>query len=76
MPSTAEKKRIVTHFLARCNAYAKERIEHYRGQLSVGDAMDALAIQDKIGHWSAYQAFNEHTIEELAADTLDDWFES
>ena len=76
MPSTAEKKRIITEFLTRCNAYAVERIDHYRGQLADSAPGEALAIQDKIGHWTAYHAFNEHTIAELAADTLDDWFDA
>jgi hypothetical protein len=36
--------------------------------------MTALGIQDKIGHWTAYRTFNEHTLGELATPRLDDWF--
>lgn len=74
MPSTPEKKRIVSDFLIRCNAYAEQQLERYRNELTGAAGMERLAVQDKIGHWSAYRAFNEHTLEELAADTLDDWF--
>ena len=31
-------------------------------------------MQDKIGHWTAYRAFNEHALDELARGELDDWF--
>ena len=33
------------------------------------------SYKDKIGHWSSYRAFNEHTLTELADGTLDDWFD-
>ncbi|NNF61717.1 MAG: hypothetical protein HKN06_10385 [Gammaproteobacteria bacterium] len=74
MPSTTEKKRIVSDFLRRCNAYADAQLERYGDELKQAGGRDELALQDKIGHWTAYRAFNEHTLEELAADTLDDWF--
>ena len=76
MPSTAEKKRIVADFLQRCNRYATAQIARYRDQLDSDAPGDALAIQDKIGHWTAYRAFNEHALMELDGDELDDWFES
>ena len=76
MPSTAEKKRVVAGFLARCNTYAAERLARYRVQLDAADPMDALAIQDKIGHWTAYRSFNEYTIKELESGELDDWFDA
>ena len=75
MPSTEEKKRIVAGFLARCNTYAAERLARYRNQLDEASPMDALAIQDKIGHWTAYRSFNEYTIGELQGQELDDWFD-
>ncbi len=34
----------------------------------------ALTIQDKIGHWTAYRAFNEHALGEIDRGELDDWF--
>ena len=40
----------------------------------MASGMTALGIQDKIGHWTAYRAFNEHTLSELATARLDDWF--
>lgn len=76
MPSTAEKKRIVADFLTRCNTYATDQIGHYRGQLDAAGPGDTLAIQDKIGHWTAYRSFNEHALKELEGDELDDWFKS
>lgn len=75
MPSTPEKKRIVSDFLRRCNAYADKELERYGSQLDEVTGMDKLLLQDKIGHWTAYRAFNQHTLAELAATTLDDWFE-
>ncbi|MDH3645794.1 MAG: hypothetical protein OER80_03385 [Gammaproteobacteria bacterium] len=76
MPSITEKKRIIAAFLARCNVYAADRISHYRKELDTAGQMDAMAIQDKIGHWTAYRAFNEYTIGELDGTELDDWFEN
>lgn len=76
MPSTAEKKRIVAGFLARCNRYADQRIAHYRSQLDAAAPADILAIQDKIGHWTAYRSFNEYTLTELDGDELDNWFDA
>jgi hypothetical protein len=76
MPSTAEKKRIVADFLDRCNRYATEQIERYRKMLDAGAPDNALAIQDKIGHWTAYRSFNEHALQELDGKELDDWFDS
>ena len=76
MPSTAEKKRIVADFLTRCNQYATAQIGRYRGQLDADAPGNALSIQDKIGHWTAYRSFNEHALKELDGDELDDWFDS
>jgi hypothetical protein len=42
--------------------------------LASATGFDALDIQDKIGHWTAYRTFNEYTIEELKTRELDDWF--
>lgn len=75
MPSTAEKKRIVSDFLQRCNAYADEQLARYRDQLDQVSGTEGLALQDKIGNWTAYRTFNEYTLGELAADTLDHWFD-
>lgn len=73
MPSLDDDKRIISDFLRRCNGYADERIAHYSGQLEGSAAAAALALQDKIGHWCAYRAFNEHALDELARGELDDW---
>ncbi|MCC7410442.1 MAG: hypothetical protein IT495_02235 [Gammaproteobacteria bacterium] len=73
-PSVAEQKRIVSGFLARCIGYADDRLAEYRAGLDTAQGMEALAIQDKISHWSAYRAFTEYTIEELKTEELDDWF--
>jgi hypothetical protein len=70
----AEKKALVAHFIAKCNEYADEKIEQYRMLLASATGFDALDIQDKIGHWTAYRTFNEYTIEELKTRELDDWF--
>ena len=75
MPSVDTRKRIIADFIRRCNAYADNELERYRGRLGEAGGMEALAIQDKIGHWTAYRAFNEHTLTELADGTLDDWFD-
>ena len=70
----AAKKAVVADFLARCNRYADGQLERYRADLVAAAEREALAVQDKIGHWTAYRAFNQHALEELARGELDDWF--
>jgi hypothetical protein len=70
----AAKKAVVAEFLARCNAYADGQLHKYREQLAATPASEALALQDKIGHWTAYRAFNEHALAELTRGELDHWF--
>ena len=45
-----------------------------REQLAAASTGESLAVQDKIGHWTAYRAFNEHALTEIARGELDDWF--
>jgi hypothetical protein len=71
---TAAKKAVVADFLAKCNRYADGQLDKYRGQLAAAAPSEALALQDKIGHWTTYRAFNEHALDELARGELDDWF--
>jgi hypothetical protein len=68
------KKAVVADFLTRCNHYADGQLDKYRAELAALSGREALAVQDKIGHWTAYRAFNEHALEELARGELDDWF--
>jgi hypothetical protein len=70
----AAKKAVVADFLARCNRYADTQLVKYREQLARAGSGEALAVQDKIGHWTAYRAFNEHALAEIARGELDDWF--
>lgn len=70
----AAKKAVVAEFLARCNAYADGQLQKYRARLAAAPAGEALAVQDEIGHWTAYRAFNEHALAELERGELDDWF--
>jgi hypothetical protein len=70
----AAKKAVVADFLARCNRYAEDQLDKYRAQLAASSAGEALAVQDKIGHWTAYRAFNVHALQELERGELDDWF--
>jgi hypothetical protein len=70
----AAKKAVVADFLVKCNRYAEGQLEKYRGRLAGTSGAEALAIQDEIGHWTAYRAFNEHALGELAGRELDDWF--
>jgi hypothetical protein len=72
--NTAAKKAVVADFLARCNRYAEDQLHKYRGQLAAASTHETLAVQDKIGHWTAYRAFHEHALQELARGELDDWF--
>ena len=72
--NVAEKKGVVVEFLTRCNRYADDQLAKYRAQLESAATAESLHIQDKIGHWTAYRAFNRHALEELAAGELDDWF--
>ncbi len=72
--STEEKKRIVGAFLRRCRTYADDKLAEYRQQSFKAAGMDALAVQDKISHWTAYRVFTEYTIEELKTAELDAWF--
>ena len=74
MPPREVQKRIVSEFLSRCNDYADEQLARYQGELQQVSGLEALTLSDKIGHWMAYRAFNEYTLEELADGTLDDWF--
>ena len=71
---SADKKAVVADFLTRCNRYAEGQLAKYRQDLTTADAAAALAIQDKIGHWTAYRAFNEHALAEIDRGELDDWF--
>lgn len=70
-----EKKRLVADFLVRCNRYADAKIAEYAGRAAGLEGAEALANSDKLNHWHAYRAFNEHALSELAGDTLDDWFD-
>jgi hypothetical protein len=70
----ADKKRVVAEFLAKCNRYADAELTKCRGQLATATGVDALAMQDKILHWTAYRTFNEHALRELDRGELDDWF--
>jgi hypothetical protein len=72
--NSADKKAVVTDFLQRCNRYAEGQLAKYRQDLGTADADTALTIQDKIGHWTAYRAFNEHALAEIDRGELDDWF--
>jgi hypothetical protein len=71
----AEKKATVAQFIAKCNDYADGKLADYRRQLDAASGREALAIADKIGHWTAYRTFNEHTLGELATPKLDAWLE-
>ena len=70
----AAKKAVVADFLARCNRYADGQLDKYRTELAAASPAEALLFQDQIGHWTAYRAFNEHALQELARGELDDWF--
>ena len=73
--NSADKKAVVADFLERCNRYAEGQLAKYRQQLVTAEPAAALEIQDKIGHWTAYRAFNEHALGEIGRGELDDWFE-
>lgn len=69
-----EQKRLIGRFLRRCNAYADDKLGAYRERLAHATGFEALELQDKISHWTAYKAFNEFTIDELeTTDRLDAW---
>jgi DNA-binding phage protein len=72
--TVADKKRIVSDFLRHCVDYADDKLLAYRQRLPDVAGMDALALQDKISHWTAYRAFSEYTIVELRTTELDAWF--
>lgn len=71
----AAKRQLVARFIARCNEYADSKLDGYRAELARAAGFDALAIQDKISHWTAYRAFNEYTLRELGDGELDGWLE-
>ena len=75
MTSTAEKKKIISDFISRCNDYADGQIRKYQVRLADVDAMEALDIETKIYHWKIYRAFNVYSIEELKTNELDPWFD-
>ncbi len=70
----AEQKAVVARFIGKCNEYAERKLAQYRSELEGRSGAEALAIQDKIGHWTAYRAFNDYTLRELTGAELDDWF--
>lgn len=70
-----EKKSVILSFLHNCNRYADGKLAEYKARLEQASDQEALGLQDKVGHWTAYRAFNCHAIEELAGDTLDGWLE-
>lgn len=70
----SEQKSLVADFLAQCNRYADGKLDEYRRRLATASGGQALEIQDKITHWTAYRVFNEHAIAELQSGALDDWF--
>jgi len=65
---------VVADFLARCTRYGDGPLDMTRQALARAAPGEALAVQDKIGHWTAYRKFNEHALQELARGELDDWF--
>ena len=69
-----EKKALIADFLEKCNRYADAKLAQYQRDLPAAAENDRLVLQDKIVHWTAYRTFNEYTLRELTADTLDDWF--
>jgi len=70
-----QRKLLVRQFLERCNRYADDMLADYGRRLEGATGTEILALQDKILHWTAYRAFNEHAIAELASDRIDDWFD-
>ena len=72
--NSSDRKAVVADFLERCNRFAEAQLAKYRQQLVTADVETALAIQDKIGHWTAYRAFNAHALAEIGRGELDDWF--
>lgn len=75
MMTLTEQKSLVASFLDECNRYAEGKLEDYRRRLEGASGPSALEIQDKISHWTAYRTFNEYTIDELATNALDHWFD-
>ena len=72
--NVTDKKAVVADFLVKCNHCADGQLAKYREQLAAAQSAETLAIQDKISHWTAYRAFNEHALAELAGSELDHWF--
>ena len=71
-----QRKSLIRQFLERCNRYADDMIADYGRRLGDVSGAEALTLQDKILHWTAYKTFNEHAIDELASDRLDAWFDA
>lgn len=70
----SEQKRLVGRFLRHCNRYADDKLAGYGERLGRATGFEALELQDKISHWTAYRAFNEYTLDELEqTDRLDAW---
>ena len=70
----AEKKAVVADFIGKCNEYGARQLARYRAELAGATGAEAFAIEQKIGQWTAYLAFNDYTLEELKTAELDDWF--
>jgi hypothetical protein len=70
-----EKKRLVVRFLEQCNDYADGQLARLRAELEHARGAAALELTDKMTHWAAYRAFNEHAIAELATPRLDAWLD-
>ena len=75
MNTIAERKRIVSDFIRRCNDYADAQLSKCKARLQQAEDLDALALEAQIYNWKVYKAFNAHAIEELKTTELDDWFD-
>lgn len=75
MNTKKDKKQLISRFLERCNRYADDKLVGYHAALAETEGPEALALTDKISHWTAYRSFNEYAINELATDRLDDWLD-
>lgn len=68
-----EAKKVVLSFLEKTIAYAEKHIEKIK-DLSQYPEEEQILRQKRLEAWQSYVEFQKHTIKEIQAGKLDDWF--
>jgi len=72
--SLDDKKKIISEFLKKCNAYSDQMVEKYESRLESTVESEHKGVTQKIHDWQMYKEFNLYTVTELEGEILDEWF--